>query len=126
MRRFVFVPSKSLVVPGLLRSQCRKSSSKISTMLKSAVQQRTTCGWIVTRSNRLRCRAESVATDAATTSQDLRTSVLFQVNRRVAFGNSIAILGSQQSLGNWQPADALAMTWSAGDEWSVSADLPAG
>lgn len=95
-------------------------------MLKTAVQQRTTCGWIVTRNNRLRCRAVSLASDAATASQDIRTSVLFQVSRRLAFGNSVAILGSQQNLGNWQPADAVSMTWSAGDEWSVSVDLPAG
>jgi hypothetical protein len=52
--------------------------------------------------------------------------VHFATQLRLEFGQSVAVLGSCSSLGDWQAGSAVRLQWSEGHKWSGTADLPAG
>jgi hypothetical protein len=52
--------------------------------------------------------------------------VQFSTQLRLEFGQSVAVLGSCSSLGDWQAGRAVQLQWSDGHKWSGAADLPAG
>lgn len=45
---------------------------------------------------------------------------------RVEFGQHICVVGGCPELGNWILADAVSLTWSDGDMWNATVELPAG
>lgn len=45
---------------------------------------------------------------------------------QVAFGQSIALVGSQEGLGAWDPKGAVGLEWHEGNEWVAEAELPVG
>jgi hypothetical protein len=49
---------------------------------------------------------------------------VFSLRVRVNFGDVVKVVGSHTALGNWDVSQAVAMTWSAGDVWKASAELP--
>jgi len=51
---------------------------------------------------------------------------LVQVQRTVSFGQSVKIVGGHPILGDWNPADGVALEWSEGDVWKAEVDLPPG
>ena len=46
-----------------------------------------------------------------------RTTVAFAVQASLDFGFSLVVVGSDKSLGAWNPDDAARLTWSEGDVW---------
>ena len=68
------------------------------------------------RSN-LSCRA--AATDGAVT-------VRFTVTRKVKFGESLKVVGSEPVLGSWQVDDAPGMSWREDNVWEAEVTLPPG
>lgn len=46
----------------------------------------------------------------------------FQVN----FGEHLRLVGSTPAMGDWSPNEGLSLEWSAGNNWSATASLPAG
>ena len=50
--------------------------------------------------------------------------VVFSLRCSVEFGASVLLVGSHEALGNWDVAQALPLTWSAGDIWTCTAELP--
>lgn len=52
--------------------------------------------------------------------------VTFRVKRQLPFGQLLKLVGGHHALGEWEVADAPAMTWSEGDVWQLVLDLPAG
>lgn len=45
---------------------------------------------------------------------------------QVPFGQELTICGSAAQLGGWDLEKALKMTWSEGDRWQATVELPAG
>lgn len=54
--------------------------------------------------------------------QALRLS--FRIPYRVNFGQSLGLVGSGESLGNWDPKRTVHMKWSDGDNWTVELTAP--
>lgn len=52
--------------------------------------------------------------------------VLFKLQYEVQFGQSIRVIGSHPTLGDWQIDAAPTMNWSPGNVWVYEAELPAG
>jgi hypothetical protein len=52
--------------------------------------------------------------------------VQFVTQLKLDFGQSVAVLGSCSSLGEWQASRAVRLQWSEGNKWSGTAELPAG
>jgi hypothetical protein len=50
--------------------------------------------------------------------------VVFSLRCSVEFGATLKVVGSHDALGEWDVARALPMTWSEGDVWTVTAELP--
>jgi hypothetical protein len=63
---------------------------------------------------------------AATTAQKNKVKVRFWLQFRVEYGQSVVVVGGSPDLGNWVLADGVPLTWSEGDMWNASVDLPAG
>lgn len=61
-----------------------------------------------------------------TSSETGVVSVAISVNRRVDWGESLAVVGQDTSLGSWQPGQSLPLAWSEGDVWSAVVGLPPG
>ena len=53
-------------------------------------------------------------------------AVTFSISHRVAYGQSIAVVGSASALGGWSLASAIPLAWSDGDVWRTTVPLPAG
>ena len=51
-------------------------------------------------------------------------SIKFAVNKVVEFGSRLAIVGSAESLGDWDASQALALDWSDGHIWQGEIDVP--
>ncbi|KAI5019247.1 hypothetical protein ZWY2020_044135 [Hordeum vulgare] len=49
----------------------------------------------------------------------------FVLKERCAFGQSFKLVGDVPALGHWEPANAVALDWSEGHNWTVEKDLPA-
>lgn len=45
---------------------------------------------------------------------------------QVNFGQSLVLVGSAEELGGWQLEHAPGMTWTEGDVWTATVELPAG
>eukprot|EP00887_Chlorella_sp_A99_P004965 scaffold4.g4965.t1 len=73
------------------------------------------------RRGRPRLRAAAPAVAAAGL-----VSVRFTIERKVDYGESLKVVGSEPALGSWRVADAPAMAWGQGDVWSAEVELPAG
>lgn len=52
--------------------------------------------------------------------------VAIQVNRRVDWGDRIAVVGEPQALGAWQAGQGLDLVWSQGDVWRAEVGLQPG
>ena len=52
------------------------------------------------------------------------TKTTFKVVKPVLWGESVAVVGSSAELGKWDPANPLALSWTAGDVWFGTAELP--
>jgi phosphoglucan,water dikinase len=52
--------------------------------------------------------------------------VRFRVARRVAFGESVAVVGAAPELGAWDVASAPRLRWCEGDEWRAVVDFKCG
>jgi hypothetical protein len=50
----------------------------------------------------------------------------FRIPYRTSFGQDIAMVGSTDELGNWDPREGISMTWSEGDVWHVDFEVAAG
>lgn len=48
----------------------------------------------------------------------------FQLKYHVHYGESIGMLGNIKELGNWKPKNAVKMTWTSGDIWKMTCDVP--
>jgi len=57
-------------------------------------------------------------------SNQVRVAIV--VNRRVAWGERIAVVGQDEQLGCWQPRDSLPLAWSEGDVWRAEVGLSPG
>lgn len=53
-------------------------------------------------------------------SKSLRLS--FKVPYHTAFGHSLRVVGSHDTLGNWTPTNGRAMDWTPNDLWTVEFD----
>ncbi|PSC75232.1 hypothetical protein C2E20_1164 isoform B [Micractinium conductrix] len=53
-------------------------------------------------------------------------TVTFKTCRRVPFGQALKVVGGLPQLGDWDCERAPAMTWTEGDQWLLSVQLPAG
>ena len=52
--------------------------------------------------------------------------VKFLIPKKVAFGQTVGLVGSKADLGNWDPNSSLALEWHEGHQWSAEAELPVG
>ncbi|KAG2431415.1 hypothetical protein HXX76_009430 [Chlamydomonas incerta] len=52
--------------------------------------------------------------------------VRFCLKYRTSYGQSVKIIGSHPSLGNWDINKALVLSWTDGDRWVATIELPAG
>ncbi|KAI3431720.1 hypothetical protein D9Q98_004763 [Chlorella vulgaris] len=68
--------------------------------------------------------AARVAT--APTSAEPTAAVTLKACRRLAFGQVLKVVGGTSEMGDWDPNAAPIMTWSEGDVWFVTLDIPAG
>ena len=50
--------------------------------------------------------------------------VQFRVRRHVEFGQSVGMLGGDASLGSWDSKKIVPLTWSDGDHWHTTVDIP--
>lgn len=55
-----------------------------------------------------------------------RAQVKFCLKYRTNFGQSVKLIGSHAKLGSWDLGKALELTWSEGDRWIATVELPAG
>ena len=69
-----------------------------------------------------RFRVSCAAAEAVPPPVSLR--VVFSLRCSVEFGAKLHVVGSHDALGNCDVAQALPLTWSAGDIWSATAELP--
>lgn len=51
--------------------------------------------------------------------------VVFKFARHCAFGESFAVTGSTEQLGNWDTSRAVRMAWTPSDRWVARVSLPA-
>uniref|UniRef100_A0ACD5TFN7 Uncharacterized protein n=1 Tax=Avena sativa TaxID=4498 RepID=A0ACD5TFN7_AVESA len=51
--------------------------------------------------------------------------VRFVLREQCTFGHSFHLVGDDPALGLWEPANAVALDWSEGHDWTVEKDLPA-
>jgi hypothetical protein len=65
-------------------------------------------------------------TAATTTAPKNKVKVRFWLQFRVEYGQSVVVVGGSPDLGSWVLADGVPLTWSDGDMWNASVDLPAG
>ena len=49
-----------------------------------------------------------------------------QVNRKVAFGESIKAVGNAPAFGDWDADKGAALQWQEGDVWTATIDIPVG
>ena len=50
----------------------------------------------------------------------------FKVPLHLAFGRQLTIVGDCVPLGTWDPSSAVALTWTEGDIWQGSVEIPTG
>lgn len=50
----------------------------------------------------------------------------FRVPYRTEYGQDVAMVGSSEQLGNWDPSRAMGMRWSEGDVWTVDLEVAPG
>lgn len=55
-----------------------------------------------------------------------RVKVRFWLNYRVDYGQNIVLVGGHPDIGSWILADGVPLSWSDGDMWNATVDLPAG
>ncbi|GBF93653.1 hypothetical protein Rsub_06756 [Raphidocelis subcapitata] len=55
-----------------------------------------------------------------------KVRVSFRLPYRVDFGQDVAVVGSIDEFGSWQPHRAVALRWTEGDWWTGDVELPAG
>ncbi len=53
-----------------------------------------------------------------------KIQVHFRVKKHVDFGQSIGVLGANNILGSWDVSKVVALTWTDGDHWQLTIDLP--
>lgn len=58
------------------------------------------------------------------TASDVKVTIAIQ--KRVNFGERIAVVGETAVLGRWRPCDGVPLTWSDGDVWSAEVILQPG
>eukprot|EP00878_Enallax_costatus_P020874 GHUV01022084.1.p1 GENE.GHUV01022084.1~~GHUV01022084.1.p1 ORF type:complete len:892 (+),score=366.24 GHUV01022084.1:207-2882(+) len=66
----------------------------------------------------------TVCAPAVDTVSDVRVTIAIQ--KRVSFGERIAVVGETDALGHWRPCDGVPLTWSGGDVWSAEISLQPG
>ena len=49
--------------------------------------------------------------------------VTWKLPYRCHFGQSLGVVGSAESLGNWDPKKKVVMNWSEGDIWRAELDV---
>jgi len=54
-----------------------------------------------------------------------KVRLTFRIPYRTAFGQDVAMVGSTDTLGNWDPQRGVGMQWSEGDVWYVDLEVPA-
>jgi hypothetical protein len=54
------------------------------------------------------------------------TPVKFNLQKKCEFGQKLVVVGSCVQLGAWDVTKGLALKWTDGDVWEVSAELPSG
>ena len=50
----------------------------------------------------------------------------FKIGYRVNYGQCLGVLGSGDSLGNWDPRRTVKMSWTDGDYWTVELTVAPG
>ena len=70
---------------------------------------------------RVSCAASE---SAASLPPPVSLRVVFSLRCRVEFGATLKVSGSHDALGSWDVAQALPLSWSEGDIWSCTAELP--
>ena len=53
-------------------------------------------------------------------------TVDFEIHYQAVFGQDVRLLGSHHALGAWDQTRAVPLTWTEGDVWTATVDLPAG
>lgn len=53
-----------------------------------------------------------------------KVEVKFSMNKCVPFGCNIAIVGSSESLGAWDQKESVALSWTDGDIWTATCEIP--
>ncbi|PNW86564.1 hypothetical protein CHLRE_02g091750v5 [Chlamydomonas reinhardtii] len=75
----------------------------------------------------VRCFKSNSSDDAGARSSTVSSLKLnFKVGYRVNFGQTIAMIGSGDALGNWDPKRSIAMKWTDGDYWTVELNVAPG
>lgn len=59
-------------------------------------------------------------------SKERTVKLSFQVPYRVNYGQDVAMVGSTDVLGNWDPSHGVGMRWTEGDVWHVDLEVTAG
>ena len=70
--------------------------------------------------------AAPLAPPAELPTQRNKVKVRFCLGYRVNYGENIVVVGGHPDLGSWILADAVPLSWSDGDMWHATIDLPAG
>ncbi|KAG2428603.1 hypothetical protein HYH02_014305 [Chlamydomonas schloesseri] len=75
-------------------------------------------------STAVRCFKSNSSDDVGVRSSTLKLN--FKVGYRVNFGQSVAMIGSGDALGNWDPKRSIAMKWTDGDYWTCELNVAPG
>ncbi|GAB4816984.1 hypothetical protein N2152v2_004030 [Parachlorella kessleri] len=70
--------------------------------------------------------SQDVSSGGAAAGAGPLSTVTFTVQRHVAFGQALKVVGSSPVLGSWDCTAAPGMEWSDGDNWALTVELPAG
>ncbi|ESW05909.1 hypothetical protein PHAVU_010G002900 [Phaseolus vulgaris] len=70
--------------------------------------------------------AEPEAEKTEQTNESKFVHVTFKFQKNCDFGEQFLLVGGDPMFGSWNPLEALPMTWSEGDVWSVEMDIPVG
>ena len=100
--------------PGVLRAATALGARPSSTRTRSRTPQRAPA---VARAFDENAPAPENVPAAPVSGAATRTTVAFAVQASLDFGFSLVIVGSDASLGAWNPDGAARLTWSEGDVW---------
>ncbi|EFN52802.1 hypothetical protein CHLNCDRAFT_54232 [Chlorella variabilis] len=83
-------------------------------------------GTVSTKPRLMLLRAVAAQTVQARAGGAGTVAVTFTINKKLNFGQQMVLVGDAEALGAWELERAPVLTWSEGDDWRVTLDLPAG